>query len=85
MFWNKKPLTSDEYADMLNKHTKLSNDVLLLTAKLENIEHRFKSLHTKIARMPRENDEEEQAAMSDAELQEAQLNLLGLGRRNAKD
>jgi len=80
--FTRKPLHTDEYQDLLAKHLKLNNDVLILSATVERMETRLKSFHTKLSSKHRQEDEDEESAvsgtMSPAELQQA---IMGLGRR----
>lgn len=57
--FTKSNITSDEYADLLNKIVKLNNDVLLLGANVERFETRLKSFHTKLMHSRKNEDEDE--------------------------
>jgi len=74
--FSRKALTSDEYSDLSSKIVKLNTDVAILKGEFEKIETRFKSLHTKIARTSREEDEETEN--SEMDLVQTQRRLMGL-------
>jgi len=77
--FTKSKITSDEYADCLNKIVKLNNEVLILTATVERMETRLKSFHTKLARTRRDEDEdEEQAVNSNPSPADIQRALMGM-------
>lgn len=78
--FSKSKLTSDEYADLLNKIVKLNSDVLLLSANVERMEIRLKTFHTKLTKSKYEDEDETDAPVDMAEVQRR---LMGFG--NAKE
>jgi len=80
-FWNRK-ITSDEYADALNKIFKLNNEMLLLRAEVERMETRLKSFHGKLIR---HNDIEEQQVETMYTPQQMQQIAMGVYNPNPKD
>jgi len=84
--FTRKSLTSDEYADLSSKIIKSNTDIAMLKGDMERLEHRMKSLHSTVARKKRElnedDEEQEKSPPTEAELQEMQMALLGMGGRN---
>lgn len=72
--FTRKPISSQEYDDLSSKIIKINTDVAILKGEFEKIETRFKSLHTKIARLKDDEEEEEQQLTP----QDIQRGLLGL-------
>jgi len=75
--FGRSKITSDEYADLLNKIVKLNNEVLILTATVERMETRVKSFHTKLTRTKLE-DEDDGAVPSQMSPADFQRRLMGL-------
>lgn len=50
MFWTKKQIASNEYADILSKHTKLESEVATLKHLFEKLEARFSTLQGLVMR-----------------------------------
>lgn len=74
--FTKKALTSDEYADLSSKIIKLSTELAIMRGEHERIETRFKALHTKIARVKADEEEDDNAPTQD--LASMQRRLLGM-------
>jgi len=49
-FWQKKPLTSEEYADCLSKITKLTHEVAGMMHLLEKLDMRMATLQGNVSR-----------------------------------
>jgi len=74
--FTKRSLTSDEYADLSARIVKINTDVAIMKGDFERIETRFKSLHTKVARVKADEEEDDNAPTQD--LASMQRRLLGM-------
>lgn len=80
MFWRRKTLTSDEYADLSSKIVKLRSDIELLKAEGEKVEERLRSFHGRLTKRIKEQDEEDESSNGNegVDLAQLQRQLLGM-------
>lgn len=78
LFGRTKQLTSDEYADILAKLTKIAQEVAVLTVKMDTLESRQNSLRGLVNRKGFKEVEEEEPLSDMGALQLQQKRLLGL-------
>lgn len=78
MFWKKKSLTSDEYADLSAKIVKLTSDIQILKAESEKYEERIRSLHARVTRRVKEQEEEEEEQETPMSPADIQRRIMGL-------